>query len=348
MPNPVATLALQFADNILNHESPPDVVYSLPSILTDPSGVVLVLPVINPVYQGAVSVATFKCVLKFRSPTGQRWSETYFQSGGASAEAVANMFLGAEFRNLRLAFLAAPHYIYAVEVSDVKYNRLAAKRKIEKTGTGINLGSGNLAAPDVAGTYALLQWRGLLGGTRRTQVRGLGDAWILENPAVPGLMTIQVGIETLMQAWALALTQKGFGWLPRVKVDKAAPVTMFNKITGISGAVSGQATVTCQRDILLPAGGSLTIGRADKKLLPGINGRWFPLSSSANTFLIDYQCANDQNFVGGNLGFARVYQDADFNAYAGVEVIAVGSRKTTNSFTPSRSGKSARGVRHLV
>ncbi len=349
MPNPVAQAALDLLDIVLQDASPLPEVFSMPVFIPGPTGAIVAIPDAVGLTQKGPGANVFKVVFQFRGVDGSKWSELYFTNASGTAEQIAASCIPLGFIGPRLALLAAPFRLYSVSVTDTIYNRSAIKRTINRVGTAAVGATGVPLPPDLAGSYAYIQWQGTLGGTRKSTMRGLPDAWFrfdsnLNQPVVDAEFKTKLG------EWASVLIAGNYGWAPRVKVNKAVPpnVTMYNKIVSVNGSVTaGQATVTCVAPILLPANGSLTISQVDKKLLPGLSGRWFPISSTGNAFVIEYEVAAGANIdhPGGRI---RVYQSDAFNKFSGFDVVGSGSRRTANAFTPSRHGQSVRGLRTLV
>ena len=344
MPDPVATQALFLSEKALGYATVTDEVERLPATVPSVGGPVV--PVQDPsdfYYRYNGGDMYYDVIYGFRNFNGNAWTEKYICNASVSPTALVQLLTQPENINPRLAFLAASNRISLVTVRNRASSRLTDQSTVSRPGL---LAIAPTDRADIAGTSIQYKWYGVNGSRRVNWMRGVMDSAVTVNN-LTGEPTITIDTDTLCKLWVAACIRMGFGNLPRKKVDPLVPRTQYNRIVSVNGAVEpGYSTITCENDTLLTRGDRCTISLADGKTLPGLNGMWTVLAGAGKTFKVEYKTAQLEN-IAVNCGRMRVFEEDAFDLFAGAGFFNAVSRRTKNSFTRTRAGQSARGLRTL-
>jgi len=339
-PFPIMREALDGVISVTQGSAPLRIPWELPQVIPGPDGNPVLIPWVDPNEERGFGMSLYKVTYNFRGRSGANWNESHVLQSSSGIDAASDVAVGTALVDARLAMLDSAYTLHGCVATDLAGNRVSRKRTIGLAGTYNPVGN----KADIAGVAVSLKWFGALAGNKFSWVRGIVDDSGYVNPET-GETILNADWNTALGNWRYRLSLNGFGWVPRVPVQAGVPITQYNPIMAVNGALyPGFAQLTLMNPVLATAGQYITISQADRKTLPGMNGRFKLLQAAGATCVIEYQVANNAT-ISNPGGRISVYQEGAFNAYSGVAWVKVIGRRTKDSFSPSRASRSARGIR---
>lgn len=298
-----------------------------------------------PIFGGSMaSVASgFKVVIRFGGPDGCTWTETYAVPGANAYDAATRMN---DIAIYRCAFLAEPFFIDYIRASDV--TKLRASITLSQFKPGILPVGDSLAQQGAAIEYQIFNG---IGGATLRKFRGLPAKEVKRSPMQD--IAVAPDCDAAAKNWIAKLAAANIGYFPVTPVPRADPASQFgyNNIASINGEpFHGSALITTQNDFVLSDSQMVQISLVDKKLYPGINGIWKAERSTANSFYIPYQVANNSNLMKFT-GRMRVYQLQAIQPYVvnpPPRFYDNDTRKTKSFDSRGRGGRRAANIRTLA
>jgi len=292
------------------------------------------------IHEGS-TVPIFKEIWSFSSSNSGTWSEVWYEE--AASIAVASSF-STGLLNARLRLASELTVLEKIRVSQVDSPRVSNVVPINLNGLVV---ASQYKAMDDSWAVIVTLSSSAVAATRKWWCRG--NAQQATRDEVSGRTIYSPVFIANMKAWLNMVKAANFVVLKITPIGQGGVIKV--RTTSADGtADNGVTTITTQVAHGLLADNIVAITQANKKELPGLNGRFRVLTvPTPTTFTVQYRTPENQVQAMAT-GYARkiVFMSGAIIDPAISGISFTGSRKTKNVSTGSRGARSAQRIRNLA
>lgn len=290
----------------------------------------------------------YKVVMQFVNAQGETWDEVYYQQNASAFQAA---YPPGALIKARTNFLHTSCLLQRIRAFNIS---VGAARESSSQVLNTQGAAGSTENPAVGSTAVVCTMAGI--GTRNILhwFRGLTQSYVVLNPNT-GFPEPPPSLTNALSQFFKALAANLFGIYAINSVTTNPKYSIFQ----VSGNVGSDFSTVQVAGLgaggapLFTANQRILIGQADRKSLPGLNGRWTVISSSVggqNTnVLLRYTLANAQATVNSN-AYARLVSYQSIVPFSTLlcQFQNYGNHDTRSIFTHSRGAKRAVRLRTSV